>query len=251
MMNCIIVDDDIFSTRLMSDFIRRTSVVTLLNSFDNAIDAIDFLTISQKPVDIIFLDIEMPEMSGLDFIKSVDVRNTQIIIYSSQEKYALESYEYDVCDYLLKPVNYTRFHKAINKAKAALGITTADDNNEVAETEPHQSNTDAEDCEMYIKDNSGAIYKVRYSEIIHVEALENYISVLTPTRRVTIHTTMKDFIDKIPTKYIVRTHRSHAIGKRYIKSISNNSIELLLGDKVVPVGKSFKDVVKTLLTDSI
>lgn len=248
MMNCIIVDDDIFSTRLMSDFIRRTSILTLLNTFDNAIDAIDFLSISQKPVDIIFLDIEMPEMSGLDFIKSVNVHNTQIIIYSSQEKYALESYEYDVCDYLLKPVNYTRFHKAISKAKVALGITSNDDT-EQNKTE-QQKQPDADDCEIYIKDNSGAIYKIRYSEIIHIEALENYISVLTPTKRITIHTTMKDFIEKMPTKFIVRTHRSHAIGKRYIKSINNNSIELLLGDKIVPVGKSFKDVVKTL-TDSI
>lgn len=250
MINCIIVDDDIFSTRLMSDFIRRTSVVTLLNTFDNAIDAIDFLTISPKPVDIIFLDIEMPEMSGLDFIKSVDVHNTQIIIYSSQEKYALESYEYDVCDYLLKPVNYTRFHKAINKAKAALGISATEENNETTDNNQRPRQPDTDDCEIYIKDNSGAIYKVRYSEIIHIEALENYISVLTPTRRVTIHTTMKDFIEKIPDKFVVRTHRSHAIGKRYIKSISNNSIELLLGDKTVPVGKSFKETIKTL-TDTI
>lgn len=237
-MNCVIVDDDTFSTRLIADFIKRTSTVSLVSAFSNAIDAVDFLAVTTETIDIIFLDIEMPEMSGMDFMKSVNVHNTQVIIYSSQEKYALESYEYNVCDYLLKPVNYARFIKAINKAKTNLQQIDA-----TAEVENiiQNENSNDDDEDITIKDNMSAVYKIRPTDVIYIEALENYVALITSTRRLTIHTSLKNFLEKFSDKYVVRVHRSFAIGKRYVKDVVNNEITLFLADKKIPIGKSYRD----------
>lgn len=245
-MNCIIVDDDLFSTRLIADFIRRTSTVSLLSTFTNAIDAIDYISVSKEKIEIIFLDIEMPEMSGMDFIKLVDIRNTQVIIYSSQEKYALESYEYNVCDYLLKPVTYARFIKSINKAKAELAkleqgteIKPKDDDDKPAEVE-----------DVYLRDNMSTVYKVRFCDIIYVEAQENYVDIATTTRKITVHRTMKEILEMIPEKFITRAHRSYAIGNRFLKDIIGNELVLLLADKNIPIGKSYKDNIKELISNA-
>lgn len=245
-MNCVIVDDDTFSTRLIADFIKRTSAVNLVNSFSNAIDAVDYLSITTENIDIIFLDIEMPEMSGMDFMKSVNIRNTQVIIYSSQEKYALESYEYNVCDYLLKPVNYARFLKAINKAKFNLQQLQ---NEAFVEDETTEDGEEKEDEDVTIKDNLSAVYKIRPTDVIYIEALENYVALVTTTRRLMIHTSMKNFLEKFPEKYVVRVHRSFAIGKRYVKDIINNEITLLLADKKIPIGKSYRDDIMPNLSE--
>lgn len=245
-MNCIIVDDDLFSTRLIADFIRRTSTVSLLSTFTNAIDAIDYISVSKEKTEIIFLDIEMPEMSGMDFIKSVDIRNTQVIIYSSQEKYALESYEYNVCDYLLKPVTYARFIKSINKAKAELAKLE-----QGTETKPKDDDDKPADVEdVYLRDNMSTVYKVRFCDIIYVEAQENYVDIATTTRKITVHRTMKEILEMIPEKFITRAHRSYAIGNRFLKDIIGNELVLLLADKNIPIGKSYKDNIKELISNA-
>lgn len=250
-MNCLIVDDDIFSTRLIAEFIKRTSTNNLINTFTNAIDAVDFMSVTCDKIDIIFLDIEMPEMSGIDFMKAVETHNTQIIIYSSQEKYALESYEYNVCDYLLKPVTYPRFLKALTKARIAIMASSAMPEEITNNEDKLPSTTEedlSEDNEVYIKDNTNATYKVRYSDVIYIEASENYVTLVTTTRQIMIHTTMKSFLEKFPEKYVVKTHRSYAVGIRFIRDIIDNEISLLLTDKKIPIGKSFRDVTKNILT---
>lgn len=247
-MNCIIVDDDLFSTRLIADFIKRTSTVDLVSTFNNAIDAIDYIAVSKEKIDIIFLDIEMPEMSGMDFIKSVDISNTQVIIYSSQEKYALESYEYNVCDYLLKPVTYARFLKSVNKAKAELA--KLDQNGTTEEVTSKDKKEEEEVEEVFLRDNMSTVYKVRFNDIIYLEAQENYVAITTTTRKITVHKTMKDVLDMLPEKYITRTHRSYAIGKRFVKDIIGNELNLLLADKNIPIGKSYKDNIKELISNA-
>ena len=243
-MNCIIVDDDTFSTKLIADFIRRTSAVDLVNTFTNAIDAVDYLSITNEEINVIFLDIEMPEMSGIDFMKSVNIKNIQVIIYSSQDKYALESYEYNVCDYLLKPVNYARFLKAINKAKLALSMGDTQPDEEAAQADAGETKVVDE---IVVRDNMNAMYKIRMSDIIYVEALENYVALYTTTRRLMVHTSLKCFMEKLDESYVVRVHRSFAIGVRYIKDIVNFEITLFLADKKIPIGRSYKEVVKPFI----
>lgn len=128
-MNCIIIDDDQLSRKIIESFVERTDFLKLTHSFSNAIEALNSVTNEEK-IDLIFLDIEMPEMTGIDFLNSFK-STPQVIIVSAQEKYALDAFEYDVTDYLLKPVTYGRFFKAAEKAFKRLGKVESDNKKEI------------------------------------------------------------------------------------------------------------------------
>lgn len=226
-MNCIIVDDDNFSVRIIEEFVNQTEGLALLGTFTNAIDSVNWLNNSEKePVDLIFLDIEMPEMSGIEFLRALNVI-PQVIIYSSQEKYALESYEYDVTDYLLKPVTYARFIKAVNRARERF---------------ERKENPVKQSTEIFIKNNSSLV-RVKYDDILWIEALENYVIVNTFKEKYTIHFTMKSISDKMPSERFMRIHRSYIVNFSKISAIEDNSVIIRTesGNRVIPIGKSYKD----------
>ncbi|URW80872.1 LytR/AlgR family response regulator transcription factor [Xiashengella succiniciproducens] len=226
-MNCIIVDDDNFSVRIIEEFVNQTEGLALLGTFTNAIEAVNWLNNSEKePVHLIFLDIEMPEMSGIEFLRALNVI-PQVIIYSSQEKYALESYEYDVTDYLLKPVTYARFIKAVNRARERF---------------ERKENPVKQSTEIFIKNNSSLV-RVKYDDILWIEALENYVVVNTFKEKYTIHFTMKSISDKMPSERFMRIHRSYIVNFSKISAIEDNSVIIRTesGNRVIPIGKSYKD----------
>ncbi|MGQ1786206.1 MULTISPECIES: LytR/AlgR family response regulator transcription factor [unclassified Saccharicrinis] len=226
-MNCIIIDDDKLSTKIIAEFVEKTDELNLIETYENAVDGINYLNgKNNKQIDILFLDIEMPEMTGIDVLKTLNVL-PQVIIYSSKEKYALESYEYNVTDYLLKPVTYPRFLKAINKVK---------EKNEKSEDVTKSSS------EIFIKNNSSLV-RVKYEDILWIEALENYVVVNTFRDKYTIHFTMKAISDKMPSDKFVRVHRSFIVNLSKIKVIEDNSVVIKTesGSKVIPIGKSYKD----------
>jgi DNA-binding LytR/AlgR family response regulator len=226
-MNCIIIDDDKFSTKVIAEFIERTDDLNLIGTYENAVDGINYLNSKKaENIDLLFLDIEMPEMSGIDLLKTLNWL-PQVIIYSSQEKYAVESYEYNVTDYLLKPVNYSRFLKAINKVK---------------EQSEKKEDITKSSSEIFIKNNSSLV-RVKYEDILWIEALENYVVVNTFRDKYTIHFTMKAISDKMPSNKFVRVHRSFIVNLSKIKVIEDNSVVIKTetGSKVIPIGKSYKD----------
>ncbi len=227
-VRCIIVDDDLFSTTIMTGFVNRTKDMTLVQSFTNAVEAINYLTgVDGKGVNLIFLDIEMPEMNGIEFMKAVDMSGKEVVIYSSQEKYAMESYEYDVCDYLLKPVKYVRFMKAVSKARKAIS------NREGFEDEGEV------DGEMiYLRDNRGAVHKVRFEEIALVETMENYVQVCTSRQKILVHSTMREMMDKMPERYIVKAHRSYAVGLRHVCNLGRDRCVVEVGSEKISVSVS-------------
>lgn len=226
-MNCIIVDDDNFSVRIIEEFVNQTEGLELLGTFTNAIEAVNWLNNSEKePVHLIFLDIEMPEMSGIEFLRALNVI-PQVIIYSSQEKYALESYEYDVTDYLLKPVTYARFIKSFTRARERF---------------ERKENPVKQSTEIFIKNNSSLV-RVKYDDILWIEALENYVVVNTFKEKYTIHFTMKSISDKMPSERFMRIHRSYIVNFSKISAIEDNSVIIRTesGNRVIPIGKSYKD----------
>lgn len=226
-MNCIIVDDDKLSIKIIEEFVDRTESLNLLGSFSSAVEAVNMLNQSiSDPVHLIFLDIEMPEMSGIEFLKALNVI-PQVIIYSSQEKYALESYEYDVTDYLLKPVQYGRFIKAVNRA---------------LERFDKKENPVKQSTEIFIKNNSSLV-RVKFDDILWIEALENYVVLNTFKEKYTIHFTMKSIADKMPADRFMRIHRSFIVNFSKIKVIEDNSVVIKTetGNKVIPIGKSYRD----------
>ena len=231
-MNCIIIDDDKLSRKVIQEYVERTDMLNLLAVYDSAVNAINALKKVEEEVELVFLDIEMPDMSGMEFLKNLD-NYPQIIIVSAKEQYALEAFEYDVTDYLLKPVAYARFFKAIGKAL-----------NRKEETIGFKSSplSDNVDDEIFIKKNSTFV-RLKYDDILLIEALENYVIVTTYSDKYTIHFTMKSIESKLPQKKFKRVHRSYIININKIKGIEDNSVivELKHGTKLIPIGKSYKD----------
>ena len=230
-MNCIIIEDDKLSRKVVEEFIYRTESTELMASFESAVDALNSIKLNSEEIDLVFLDIEMPEMSGIEFLKTFD-QKPQVIIISGKEKYALEAFEYDVTDYLLKPITYARFFKAVTKAQARhndkLNITKAS----------FDESTD----QIFIKRNSTLI-RLSYSDILFVEALENYVIVTTFSEKYTIHFTMKSISGKLPANIFKRVHRSYIVNINKIKGIEDNAIIINSedGNKIIPIGKSYKD----------
>lgn len=246
-MTCIIVDDDVFSTKIMSGYICRTNDVSLTQAFSNAIDAINFLSSNEgRSVDIIFLDIEMPEMSGIEFMRAIDLAGKEVVIYSSQEKYALESYEYNVCDYLLKPVSYARFIRAVGKARQAL--EAKGDVRLAGETVDGNATSDRET--VYLKDNTGGLHKVKFEDIIMMEAQENYVAVSTPRQRLLVHMPLKKVIELFPPEaYIMRIHRSYAIGVRHVCNIDKDKVFVECGEErlKLPLSRTYCQTLRRLM----
>ncbi len=224
-MNCIVIDDDKLSRRIVEEFINKTDFLNHVDSFDNAVDAISLFK-SGNEVNLIFLDVEMPVMTGIEFIKTLK-NPPQIIIISSKDQYAIQAFEYDVTDYLLKPVAYSRFFRAVDKAYSQFtkGPAVNDNKNEI-----------------FIKKNSSLV-KLKYEEILWVEALENYVIVNTFDDKYTIHFTMKSIEKKLPSSKFSRVHRSYIVNTSSINLIEDNSILIPVdgGTKSIPIGKSYKD----------
>ncbi|MDR1865239.1 MAG: LytTR family DNA-binding domain-containing protein [Bacteroidales bacterium] len=223
-MNCIIIDDDSFVRKITEDFIKQTEGLQLLCSFSNAVDAIKVLNINNS-IDLILLDIEMPEMSGIDFLNAL-TQLPQIIIISSKEKYAINAFDYDVTDYLLKPFTYTRFRKAIDKVRAKQEVNRIHSKGD----------------EIFIKHNS-CLVKLKYADILWVEAMENYVIFNTFTDKYTIHSTMKAIEAKLPADRFARTHRSFIVNTGCILSIEDNTINIKTRDNInnIAIGKSYRD----------
>jgi DNA-binding LytR/AlgR family response regulator len=224
-MNCIIVDDDKLSCKLLEGFVNKSTSLNLIDVFSDSVSARNELS-RRRDIELVFLDIQMPEMDGFDFIGSLE-HPPNIIIVSANEEYALKAFDFNVVDYLLKPVTYARFVKAIDKTLRYF-------------SRKEISNTGDE--EIFIKKGSSLV-KLKIKEIIFVEALENYITLNTADERFTIHFTMKAIEGQLPSNVFIRVHRSFIINKSMIQAIRENTLDLVVGNtiKSIPVGKSFRD----------
>lgn len=200
-MNCIVVDDEEFSRDVIKHFVNKTDTLKLIAECESAGDA--FTVLKKNDIDIVFLDVEMPEMSGLDLVKALDDM-PQIILVTSRPTYAVEAFEYSITDFLVKPVNYARFLKAVSKAE----------NNLKASSVTVENKTD----EVFVKTDSKMV-KLKFSEIIFIEALSDYVIINTPKRKYIIHSTMKGLEKKLPEKEFSRVHRSYIVNMLKIESI--------------------------------
>jgi DNA-binding LytR/AlgR family response regulator len=225
-MNCIIVDDDNLSCKVLEGFVNKSSTLNLIGIFSDSISARNEMS-RRTDIDLIFLDIEMPEMDGFDFMGSLE-SPPNIIIVSGGEEYAIKAFDFNVVDYLLKPVTYARFCKAIDKTMRYFSRKEA---------------AGTGDEEIFIKKGSSLV-KLKICEIIYVEALENYVTLNTRDERFTIHFTMKAIEGQLPTGVFIRVHRSFIINKSMIQSIKENTLDLAVGNtiKSIPVGKSYRDI---------
>ncbi|HOG18961.1 MAG TPA: LytTR family DNA-binding domain-containing protein [Salinivirgaceae bacterium] len=231
-MNCIIIDDDKLSRKLIESFIEKTEFLNLIGSYESAMESLKAFE-GPESVDLIFLDVEMPEMTGLEFLNTLE-NPPQVIIITGKEKYAVEAFDYDVTDFLLKPISLTRFLKSVNKA-----------NKLHSEAMQMSGNTNEE---IFIRKKNSTLVRLSYDDILWIEALENYVVISTHDEKFTIHFTMKAVNDRFLESRFKRVHRSYIVNINKIKMIEDNVIiiETKQGNKVIPIGKSFRD---SLLND--
>lgn len=218
-MRCIIVDDDNMSIQLIREYVERTDFLELVDTFENAIEATNLLM--SEPIDLIFLDVEMPGMTGIEMLQSLEHKPIVILI-TSKEDYAVEAFEYRVADYLLKPVGYPRFLKAVSQAYDDFG-------------KKHKVNSSNKN--LYVKEDSVWV-SIPVEKILWIEALGDYVNIHTPEKKHTVLTTMKAIEGKLSEDRFIRVHRSYIVQIDNIENLDGNM--LVVSKKLIPIGKSYK-----------
>jgi len=224
-MNCIIGADK-KTSKLFEEFVGKFDSLNLAGTFIDSVSIQNQLLI-QKDVDLVFLDFEILGMDGFEFISSLDYQ-PNIIIISSSDQNALKAFDFNAVDYLIKPVVYSRFCKAVDKA------ITYYSRKEVS---------NSVDNEIFIKKGSSLV-KLKLKDLVYIEALENYVTLYTNAEKFTIHFTMKALDNQLPLSIFIRVHRSYIVNKSMIQGIQENSLDLIIADTIknLPVGKSYRSL---------
>lgn len=235
-LRAIIIDDEPLAINVLKNYIQQINELHLIESFSNAVDASSFL--QSNTVDIIFLDINMPILDGLEFLKTLK-NAPMVVITTAHEEFALESYELEVIDYLIKPIPLPRFLKAVNriiKLKQGNGIQERTSQND------HPS--------IFVKVDKKKLQKVYLDEIIVVESLKDYIRIKTTTGKYIVHKTLSSFTDELPSDQFIRIHRSFTISIDKVQVVEGNSVEI--DNTRYTIGRSYiNDVKSKILNNSI
>lgn len=216
-MRCLIIDDEPAARDILKTYIADTQELQLVGECNNALEARS--TLKEREVDLLFLDINMPRLSGIDFLKTLDYP-PQVILTTAYSEYALDGYELDVVDYLLKPFSFERFLKAVEKANRSFSQPTAE----------HEYITIKAD---------GKLYRIPYEEILFAESQADYLTVHTKDQKITFYQTMKDLCERLPEHQFIRIHRSFLVSLSCIEFVEGNQIKV--GGRKLPIGKSYKD----------
>lgn len=221
-MKCIIIDDEKIARAALKKLCEKVDFLEPVAEFNNPLEAIDFL--NREEVDLVFLDIHMPDFSGFDFLSSV--KNVpEVIITTSDKNFGVQAFEHDVSDYILKPVSTPRFIKAVNKVRDKR-ISTK------------KNKPDSKEKHIFINVNSRLV-RLNYDEILFMEARGDYVQIQTPKKKHLVHATMKRFAEKLPPNHFVQVHRSYIININKIIDIEDNSI--LIAEEIIPISRSNKD----------
>ncbi len=227
-ISCITVDDEPPALRQMEEYISKVPYLELVGSFSNAIDTINFL--KEKEVKLIFLDIQMEHLTGLELINLLKYK-PKIILTTAYDSYALQAFDLEVDDYLLKPISFERFFKATERIYADL--------NEIPSLENEPRFSGIEETKYIFVRTKSRIQRLELSDILYIEGLKEYLIINTESERIITLMTFKQILDKLPGKQFQRVHKSYIISIGKVNFIRNNSI--LIGEKVIPIGASFKD----------
>lgn len=228
-LSCIIVDDEPVARKILHEFVEQLPFMHLLGKFENAAKAETFLR--NNDVDIMFLDIEMPKISGLQLLKSID-KHPLVIITTAFPQYALEGYELEVIDYLLKPIAFNRFMKAVQKAK------------EYKQMQQATSTSQAASSYLFVKSDK-RIEKIELSDILYAETLGNYISIHLQDKKIVAYLTLKSLETQLPANEFIKIHQSFLVNSSRICAIEGNEVKI--NNKSLPISRNYKDSVMEMV----
>ena len=239
MTTCVIIDDEPLAIEILVAYITQVKEIELIKTFTNPIDALSF--VQQHQVNLIFLDIEMPLFNGLDFIKTLNYRPS-VIITTAYRDYAVESFELEAVDYLVKPIPFHRFIKATSKV-TSISVNIKETN--VEDTDSTTNITTDED--LWLKIDKKLI-RVSSADIIYIESLKDYIRIKTKYTELITYLTMAGIMEKLPPSKFIRIHKSFIISLHKVDIIEGNMVRI--ADKVLPIGRSFRQGFIDKISDS-
>ena len=220
MLNVSVIDDDKLSRRIFKKYIDQTNFLNFEKEYESAVSALADDTLNQ--VDLIILDVEMPNLTGLEFLERTEIK-PQVIISSINSNYAVQAFEYDVTDFLAKPVPYGRFLQSIYRSQRRFEVN---------------AENDLKPDHIYIKSNNG-FTRIDFDDITYIEAYSDYMNIHTKKDRLTALSTMKAIEQRLPKNKFIRVHRSYIVHIDKINRLEDNMIRL--GEKVIPVSRSCKE----------
>ena len=221
-LKCIIVDDEPLAQEVLERYLENIRELELVTKCNNALEAFEVL--NHENIDLMFLDISMPVISGIDFLRSLR-KSPAVIITTAHPDFALQGYELDVVDYLVKPVSLERFMKAVNKAL-----------DRVKQHAPSERSNKADF--MFVKSDQKLI-RINFSDISYIEGMKDYVKIFTKEKMIITLHTMKFFESSLPSDGFIRVHKSYIVNASAIKSIAGNELELQQAR--IPIGSSYKD----------
>jgi DNA-binding LytR/AlgR family response regulator len=227
-LSCIIVDDEPVARKILHEFVEKVPFMDLQGKFENAMNAEAFL--KDNAIDVIFLDIEMPKVSGLQLLQTMDIES-MVILTTAFPKYALEGYELDIVDYLLKPVAFSRFLKAVQKAKDYYQMK-------------HMATATSQPSYIFIKSEK-RIEKIELNDMLYAESLGNYVSIYTESKRIIAYLTMKSLESQLPADEFIKIHQSYLVNGSKIDAIEGNEIKI--GSKSLPISRNYREMVMKIV----
>lgn len=219
MIKCTVVDDEPYALKLLQGYVEKTPFLSLNQSFTNPFKALEFLQVGDT--DLVFLDINMPELSGLQLLKSI-IAPPRVIFTTAYPQFGAESYEYNAIDYLLKPVSYDRFLKAVSKAAHLF-------TDQELNTDPNT---------IFVKSGT-QIHQININNIHYIEAAGNYMTFFFEDKKVMAHMSFQDVQDLLPTQLFERIHKSYIVSIKHIRIIEKHRV--MIGDRSIPIGVTYRE----------
>lgn len=224
MIDCIIVDDEQHAIDILLHYAGQTPMLNVVAATTNPVEALQL--VATRKIDLVFLDIHMPELSGIDFIKAINGK-AKVILTTAYSEFALEGYELDVVDYLLKPIRFPRFLAAVQKAAKNLN---------------EQQPVAGEDDYIFVKTESkGKLLKINLDDIDYIEGMKNYVAFHCGKSKTLVYTSMKEIEDRLPARQFLRVHKSYIIRIDRITGIEGNRVLLRETTADIPIGENFKN----------
>jgi DNA-binding LytR/AlgR family response regulator len=225
----ILIDDEPLATDVIGSHLSKYSHYTILGKFTSALEADEFMRFSEEQPDVIFMDIEMPEVSGLEYMKTIESKGIPVIFVTAYPEYAVEAFNLEALDYLVKPVSLDRIRKTIERIDEFLRYKKNGVDNEMKVEGGH----------IFVKSDSKFV-KLNYEDILYVEAFADYVKIfIKDSARIITLQTMKNMEATLPSDRFVRVHRSYIIALDKITALSGT--EIVIGNKRIPIGKNYKD----------
>lgn len=234
--SCIIVEDEPLAAEVLQDYITQTPFLDYKNTCTDALQALEYL--QKEKVSVVFLDIHLPRLKGLDFVKTLK-NPPQIIITSAYREYALDGYELNVVDYLLKPISFNRFLMAVNKLKPPTSSDILFAN---------QTTSSPEEAHIFINVNKKRV-KIYLNEILYIESRKEYISIVTKEKSFLTKFQLGEIEEQLDKNNFIRIHRSFIVSRKKIGAFSSAEVEI--NGQQIPIGRSYKELVLSVLGESI